>query len=185
MQDLNDFLRCSGFRRRHGFGRHRSGEWVSDETILRLLGQIGFVDVLDCKIDAVTKRVYTGDAHLESQRALALVTHVAEEDRATHFSCIFVDLEKMAAHVFDTFQPWKSREAKRVVRSLLPSLPGLTVYDHTGRIRQTGATCGPWSLWILVACAFDFLGVVDGLSRGEYGALRQSDAMSFWKRWTK
>ena len=62
---------------------------------------------------------------------------------------------------------------------------GYKIQNHTGRTpRQSGGTCGPWSLWTIFAFAFNFRAV-----RGEGDAIRyerfkQEDAMAFWRAFT-
>ena len=59
---------------------------------------------------------------------------------------------------------------------------GYQIRNHTGRIRQSGGTCGPWSLWICFAYALNFRGCRRAEDdRIDYACFKQADALQFWK----
>ncbi len=75
---------------------------------------------------------------------------------------------------------------KRILAQQFPNMDmfraGYKVRNHTGQIQQSGATCGPWSLWIAYAYAMNFRGCRSGADdKLQYNCFKQSDVMAFWK----
>jgi hypothetical protein len=103
-----------------------------------------------------------------------------------HYSLIIVDVYDKEVHVFDTMSRSSNWWNQRIVEMMFPELPllspriGFKLCNHTGNLHQSGLTCGPWSLWIAFAYAFNYGGCRTNLpSRLDYRAL-QVDPVEFW-----
>lgn len=72
------------------------------------------------------------------------------------------------------------------VKGLYPNLDlfgkhKYTVRNHTGKISQAEASCGPWSLWICVAYAFNFGGCRDPLTDDMDLGKINCNPIDFWR----
>ena len=191
-----------------------NGQWVMDSTISKAMVFLesdaarGVVhggeefEVLRCIIDGGSKAVLTADCThndaLSFQRTIAVIlVHTAQDSfdgsgdfYGQHFSCLIVNGRHRTAHVFDTLGRWSDREAKRLIRAVFPGLDLLArpqsykLRNHTGRLRQSGATCGAWTLWICFAYALNYRGC-RGPTEDVDCAVLQDDATAFWRAVTR
>lgn len=91
-----------------------------------------------------------------------LVVHTSAAGSGQHFSSLIINPVHRLVHAFDSLGGrWADQSVKAVVQGLYPNVDlfGQHAYrlsNNTGKIRQTGATCGPWALWSLVAYVFNY-----------------------------
>ena len=193
------WLLQSGLQRVDSKGKH-CGNWVFDTTILHLLEFLCPDDlavdtclsekyeVRVCYIDATTMTVELPDLESKTdldRNMLLLVTHIASETVGLHYNVIIINSRLKILHVFDTMKKWKDCAAKRVVVTQFPCMKwqGYKVRNHTQKLHQVSATCGPWSLWICFAYAFNYKNCRLADDKIVYACL-QDDAISFWKEVT-
>jgi hypothetical protein len=120
------------------------------------------------------------------QSQCILVVHTSANGTGQHFSSLIINPEHQIVHAFDSLGRWSDQRAKAVLRGLYPNVDlfGQLAYrlsNSTGKIRQTGATCGPWALWILVAYVFNYKQCRDASSDVIDCAVLKSGALPFWR----
>lgn len=90
-----------------------------------------------------------------------LVVHTSATGSGHHFSSLIINPMHRLVHAFDSLGKWPNARVKAVVRGLYPNVDlfrqyGYKISNNTGKIKQTGATCGPWALWSLVPYVFNY-----------------------------
>jgi hypothetical protein len=117
----------------------------------------------------------------------SLTTTTTTTGQGHHFSSFVVDPQQSEVHAFDTLGGrWPDSQITAVLRSLFPNLDlfgqhGYRLCNSTGVLRQTGASCGPWALWTLVAYVFNFRGCREGAGGGIDCSQLQGGALPFWR----
>lgn len=194
---MMDFQRC------HAEGKH-SGQWVNNTTIMDILAQVErlpdaalcifrpfetlFCDVVDGSTALVA-------APLDPKKDAVVI--VSDHDNR-HFFTILVETfpRQKAIHVFDSLVGRKDTQVRHLLSRIFASdLAGYnfhnyTKHNFTQQPLQSGATCGPWALWIAVAFIFD----VNRCRRrrnDQHGRMRvaalkmpNKDVVGFWKQLT-
>lgn len=198
-------LHSAGMRPVGSLGR-RCGHWVTDVSILQLLAfldteeskevtwQGEAYDVRMCHLD---DSIHVCDPDVFSEGPLeknliVLFIHIAGETQGLHFSAVVISAARKLVHVFDTLSTWSIPKIKYTLHQQFPLL-GLfslrkeyCIRNHTGKVLQSGGTCGPWSLWICFAYAMNFRGCRDPDDDSiNYTCLEQSDALRFWMAFTR
>jgi hypothetical protein len=115
-----------------------------------------------------------------------LVVHTSAEGAGQHFSSIVVNPEHHLVHAFDSLGKWSDARVKAVFRGLYPNLDlfkqhAYKLSNNTGKIKQTGATCGPWALWSLVAYVFNYKQCRHESSDVVDCTLLKGGALPFWR----
>jgi hypothetical protein len=104
-----------------------------------------------------------------------------------HYSVLLLDSAKKACYVVDTLFKWSDRDCARVVAGTFPAYARdrLDAVNCTGVITQTGATCGPWSIWIAACFVLDVRGCRSRASRFDASRFRADDVVAFWRGVTR
>jgi hypothetical protein len=116
-----------------------------------------------------------------------LVIHTSPAGHGYHFSSLVINQQKQLVHAFDTLGGrWPDSRVVAVLRSLFPNLDlfgqyGYKLNNSTGVLRQTGASCGPWALWTLVAYVCNFRGCRDESTDAVDCSKLQGGALAFWR----
>lgn len=89
-------------------------------------------------------------------------------------------------HAFDSLGRWSDQQVNAVLQGLYPNVDllgqhGYRLSNSTGKIRQTGATCGPWALWSLVAYVFNYKQCRHASSDVIDCAVLRGGALPFWR----
>lgn len=189
MDALNQTLEQTGFEQ----VSHRnkaSGQWVWDDTLEGILDQVKDVQTRHCIIKHSTGFVHPASVddsvRALNERSFVLVKHVDDNaDNGIHFSCMFIADRRVYA--FDTIDHVSTSRLRERVETMFPNVSPDTfvIFNFTGVVVQKSpAGCGPLSLWILVACVFNFDRLMDG-GTIRVAKLNEEDAMAFWNKWTK
>jgi hypothetical protein len=88
---------------------------------------------------------------------------IHREDGIKHFSLIIINVEHRLIYVFDTFETWS---LEKTIRLMMPHIDlfkqGYRIQNYTNAVSQKGdGTCGPYSIWIAFAYAFNYKGCRD------------------------
>ena len=193
-----------GFKRCDALGKH-SGQWVADDTIYEILIQVEqqLPDAALC----IFRPFETLSCHiLDGSTALAAVplnpkkdavVIVSDHDRR-HFFTILVETfpRQKTVHVFDSLFGRKDAEVKYLLSRIFASdfagynFHNYTKHNFTQQPLQSGASCGPWALWIAVVFIFD-VNLCRRRRNDEHGRMRvaalkmpDKDVVGFWKQLT-
>jgi len=115
-----------------------------------------------------------------------LVVHTSAQGTGQHFSSLVINPAQQLVHAFDSLGGrWADGRVKAVVQGLYPNLDlfgqhGYRLSNNTGKIRQTGATCGPWALWCLAAYVFNYKQCRHHSSDEVDCAVLKDGALAFW-----
>lgn len=195
--DLGDALIKKKLLSRAAAEGRQDGNWVYDTTIMAILAflqestaptfkqepfTVGIIHV-----DSATGCVLnSSDAsgQLTSNHALLIVHIDLESETGYHYSSIILNAFEKKVHVFDTLGCWHDDRAWALVRGAFPLINfrrrRYSMRNHTGKLRQRGATCGAWSTWIIVAYALNYKAC--RLARDEVDTKKmEADAVAFWK----
>lgn len=172
------------------------GQMVYSQTIVDLLMQLPglslnrMVRFYIASVDTITNKAVCcipPDSTDHEGDTIVLLHHVSSSNYSVacfHFSVIILDCREHVAHLFDTLNRWSSGVRLVVVENLLGgAIKGWQVHDHTGRFMQSGAQCGPHSLWVACAFALDYKHVRGLVAKAQYGPLCE-DPIEFWKEVT-
>lgn len=165
---------------------NRSGQWISNDTLIAILGAYENVDAGQCPVDVSCTHLAEGQ-QIGSDTELSRFTRdaavvVCDTDR-DHYFCIYVDIHAKRIHAFDTLFERTPQEVARVLRRTFPkaALMGFKLQNHTSLLRQEGATCGAWTLWIIVAMSLNV-----NNCRSDARALKLTpDVVGFYKAVTR
>ena len=159
------------FRKCNAFGKH-NGQWVQDDTIHCILQQIQELEdaklclfrpfqTLTCESRYSRPATKASAAVIDPKKDIVIIVNDADN---AHFFTILLETfsRQKSIHVFDSLVNRKDEDIKRLLASIfLPSMYAdynFHNYAHHNvmkNVLQSGASCGPWSLWIGVAFVFD------------------------------
>lgn len=169
-----------------------NGEWVANTTIVQVLRNIADVSkahlqsMVNFDIDEAYIMIdgtVSIDDRKRQDKDLVILVNDAQHKDYDHFSLILVCGESQTATVVDTLKQRSDADATALVRRHLPDLQLKQVFNKTTSIRQGGATCGAWALWLACAFVFDinFCRTYVGDSAFSAERLIGTDPVAFWK----
>lgn len=176
----------------------QSGEMVQYEAVLGLLSQL-----VDPAAHRLTFRQQAYDVYValasfvDFEMTMTMPVSIDEVPShnmlvlvlqgEAHYSLVIVDVYDKVVHVFDTAFESSTGFVARLVDAMIPDVPllspehGFQLCNHTGKLQQRGATCGPWAVWIAFAYAFNHAGCRTNLRPAlDYRGM-QVDPLDFWK----
>ncbi|KAF5830014.1 hypothetical protein DUNSADRAFT_15171 [Dunaliella salina] len=177
-------------------GTH-SGNWVADSAIFQVLEPLTFPEAQHftfnceafelnvCYLEAGHVQIPDTRSKLPKANLMLLVTHIMSETEGLHFSAMILNVKCKVLHVFDTLGRQADSMAASVFNQQYPRLKifqkGFSIQNHTGRLRQSMATCGVWATWLCFAYAVNYRQCRDPITDRVDTAKLQGDVVSFWK----
>jgi hypothetical protein len=201
--ELFDFKRCDAENK-----TAHNGDWVGQDTIMCILEQLQTLPdaqlSLFRKFRPLITLLHNGVSfyHTITKEIVDpsedLVIIVKDHDHNHYFSVLVETFQKQKAiHVFDSLMGRKDAEVKTLLASMFGSkafddynFHNYTRHNFTLEPLQSGATCGPWSLWIAVAFMFDVSKCrrrrndMHGRMRVKSVKMPNDDVVGFWKHLT-
>jgi hypothetical protein len=177
-----------GLHKEDHFG-YVDGQWVQYDTVSNIIHQILQTkltyqgkpyDLLVCMIDS------KGDVLMNNQLItdVTKVTFVINVYVDEHYALSIIDPFEKTIHMFDTCFHRTDSYLRQIIREVMPNaadkLAELKTMNHSGVLRQTGATCGPWVVWLCFAYAFNYRQCRSDSETLQYDVL-QVNPIDFWK----
>ena len=193
-----------GFQRCDAEGKH-SGQWVTNTTLMEILAQVEHelpeaalcifrpFETLFCDVFNGTTALVA--APLNPKKDAVVI--VSDHDNRHYFTMLVETFpHQKTVHVFDSLIGRKDAEVKHLLSRIFASdfagynFHNYTKHNFTQQPLQSGASCGPWALWIAVAFIFD-VNLCRRRRNDQYGRMRvaalkmsNKDVVGFWKQLT-
>ena len=197
--EMFDFVRCNVIKK-----EKLSGQWVFDETIMCVMHQLETLASASMSLFRPFETLsqlssFQGmrDATIDPRKDVVLIVN---DDVNKHFFTVLIETypRQKTIHVFDTLVNRKEHEVYELLEKTFTPSTSFRDYkfhnyaknNFTRALLQSGASCGPWSLWISVAFVFDINNCrrqrsnMHGHMRVASLKMDNDDIIGFWKELT-